>query len=306
MVRLAEAGSVAFELVLGEPPDAGSAHVADLPDATRSFVPDRELPEEVLDFIEERGDLPPLEAAFSIRDFVRRRYRYDPTYLEDAAVGRWLARVSRGRAHAHVASLHAAADLDHLGAGVCYELNSLTCELLRRAGIPAGIATGWVFAGGALSEPDHLWAIAFLETDHGEPVWLPIDASTTVDGRALRVPHRPPVRARAPSPTATERPKSPRWERPPRTKKKKRAAESGAGRAHVALSPRSSPRSSPRPPRRTKRERRPPRAELRRLLRYLERRTGREITGEDQERLEKALEDARGARGLLERLLGGG
>ena len=102
-----------------------------------------------------------------------------PEQLEDAAVGRWLARITRGRAHAHVASLHAAADDDHLGAGVCHELNSLTCELIRRAGIPAGIATGWVLEGGALSEPDHLWVVVFLETEGGEPVWIPVDASAT-------------------------------------------------------------------------------------------------------------------------------
>lgn len=306
MVRLAETGTVAFDLVLGEPPDAISAHVADLEDATKSFVPDDELPAEVLDFVEDLGDVPPLEIAFAIRDFVRRRYRYDPTYLEDAAVGRWLARVSRGRAHAHVASLHAAADRDHLGAGVCYELNSLTCELLRRAGVPAGIATGWVFAEGSLSEPDHLWAMAFLQTDRGDPVWVPVDASTTLEGRALRVPRRPPVRARAPSPTTTKRPADPRWEGPTaeKKKKKKRVAEGGEGRPPRASSPRTPARSAPQPQRRPKRERRPPRAELRRLLRYLERHTGREVTPEDQERLEDALQDREGTRELLARLLG--
>ena len=55
----------------------------------------------------------------------------------------------------------------HLGRGVCYELNVLHCELLRRVGVPAAVAVGWTLGDGALLEPDHLWAMALLPSPDG-------------------------------------------------------------------------------------------------------------------------------------------
>ncbi|RLB65727.1 MAG: hypothetical protein DRI90_01285 [Deltaproteobacteria bacterium] len=302
MVRLDKGGAVTMDIVLGVAPDALAAQVSSV-GATRSFVPDRELPEEVLAFMEDLQPAPPLSTAQTIRDFVRRRYRYDPTYLEDPAVARWLARVARGRAHAHVAALHAAADGEHLGAGVCHELNSLTCELLRRASIPAGIATGWVFTGGGLSEPDHLWVNAFLEGPRGEPIWVPIDASTTVRGRPLRVARRPQVRAKK---WATERrtpPKQPKWVSSEPARRTERRTEQRTAGGQVGGQRSSSSKRQRRAPC-AKKERRPPRAELRRLVHYLERRTGRRVTVEEKRELEAALQDPRGMVELLERLRG--
>lgn len=296
LVRLDQGGPVTMDIILGVAPDAFAAQVSSV-DATRSFVPDRELPEEVLAFVEDLEHAPPLSTAQTIRDFVRRRYRYDPTYLEDASVGRWLARVARGRAHAHVAALHAGADGDYLGAGVCHELNSLTCELLRRASIPAGIATGWVFSGGALSEPDHLWVNVFLEGPRGEPIWIPIDASTTLSGRPLRVARRPPVRAANVASKRHTPPQQPKWASSKPERRRAGGQESSSARGS------SSGRRQRRAPS-TKKERRPPRAELRRLVHYLERRTGREVTVEEKRKLEEALQDPRGMEELLERLRG--
>jgi len=155
-------------------------------------VSDRELPEEVLDLVEslQREDSA-LQVAGVIRSFVRKRYAYDPTYLEDPQMAAWLQERSAGRSNIHIAALHAGGDAKFLGRGVCYELNALVCEMLRRAGVQAGVATGWTFDRGYIDEPDHLWAMALVQTSAG-PRWLPVDASTTQNGRPLHAAHRPP------------------------------------------------------------------------------------------------------------------
>lgn len=286
VLRLERAGEVRLRMTLGAIPDLDAARTSSTPEALERFVPDDELPEEVLEFMADLDAADaPMVVALAIRDFVRARYRYDPSYLEDAAVGRWLAKITRGRAQAHVAALHAGGDARHLGAGVCYELNVLACELMRRAAIPAAIATGWVLDGGALSEPDHLWAIALLEDASGAPVWVPIDASTTATGRPLRVPTRPAGRFKPPSEKAARAPKTTKWDLD---------LGRGAGRGGSG--------GRPDRPRKTKR-RAPPRAELRRLVRHLERVTKREVEPDELEALEAALSNPRDAKRLLERLL---
>tara|TARA_R110002096_G_scaffold42143_4_gene113697 strand:+ start:126999 stop:134162 length:7164 start_codon:yes stop_codon:yes gene_type:complete len=155
-------------------------------------VADRELPEEVLDLVESlRREDSALQIASVIRSFVRKRYVYDPSYLEDPQMAAWLQERSAGRSNVHIAALHAGGDVDTLGRGVCYELNTLVCEMLRRAGVQAAVATGWTFDRGHIDEPDHLWAMALMQTSLG-PRWLPIDASTTQNGRPLHAAHRPP------------------------------------------------------------------------------------------------------------------
>jgi transglutaminase-like putative cysteine protease len=274
-LRVADSASLRLRIALGRLPDFTAALPADV-DALASTVPDHELPEEVLDFVADLDDqASALERALAIRDFIRARYRYDPGYLEDPSIGHWLARVTRGRAHAHIAALHAAGDTTHLGAGVCYELNALACELLRRAGIPAALATGWVLDGGSLSEPDHLWAIALLADRAGAPVWLPVDASTTRTGRPLRVPRRPPGKFRPPKDPAAKAPTPPRWDT-----------------------------ERPAKPAKPKKKKAPPRAELTRLLHYLERITGRPIDPATRSALQRALDDPEEALRLLVRLLG--
>ncbi len=281
LLRLERAGPVRLKVGLGPAPSLERARPLALPEALASFVPDAELPDEVHALLDDLDpDASPWERAVTIRDFVRTRYRYDPSYLEDASVGRWLARVTRGRASAHVAALHAAGDGEHLGAGVCYELNALACELLRRAGVPAAIATGWVFTGGSLAEPDHLWTLALLVDEAGAPIWAPIDASTTRDGRPLRVPRRPAGRFKPPRAREGRAPATPRWDD---------ASPSGPGGPGG---------SGPR------RRRRPPRVELHRLLRHLERLSGDALTDEERAALEDALADRAEARALLRRLKG--
>ncbi len=211
----------------------------------RATVPDDELPGEALEAVDAAAGLPPLQRALALRDFVRRRYRYDPTYIEDPAVARWLRGVTRGRAHVHVAALHAGRDARHLGRGVCYELASVACELLRRADLPAAVATGWTFDRGQVDLPDHMWVMVLLETADG-PRWLPLDPSTTQDGRPLHVGPRPPGpwRPRAPK-QPRPLPRRPDW------------AESGPAPGRSAG---------------------PPVPELLAVARYLERLTGETIT----------------------------
>lgn len=274
-VALEADSRVSLRIALSAAPSLEGALPASL-DATRSIVPDGDLPNEVHELVQSLAELDDVVVkSFAARDFVRDRYRYDPTYLEDPSVGNFLARLTRGRANEHVAALHSSADSTHLGAGVCYELNTLLCEILRRLGVPAGLATGWVLSDGALSEPDHLWAVAFLRDPRGAPIWLPLDASVTRAGRPLRVPKRPPGRFRPPREREVKPSPVPRWE------------------------------ADEAPNARIQRTERLPIAELHRLLRHLSTKAGAAITEADRERLEEALKDPRSAASLLARMLSG-
>lgn len=285
-LRGQESFDIRFRVALAPLPDLANAEPADTRGATRSFVPDDELPEEALDFVAELGDVAPaLERAIAIRDFIRRRYRYDPSYMEDPALGRWLARITRGRANAHIAALHAGRSEGHLGAGVCYELNTLAVELMRRAGLPAAVATGWVLRGGEIADPDHLWALVLLRSARGRDVWVPIDASSTRSGRPLQISRRP----------AGSLPR-PRRDRRTRAPAAPRLDLGGHGRGE-------SPGGRSKRP---KRGRKTPRAELLALVRHLERVTGETITDAERDALRDALGDKDAARALLARLRGPG
>ncbi len=192
---------VSYEITLDEAPwqpgEDAQVEVAAPEGLLEPTAPDEDLPVEALDLVERcRLVASPAARVQEIRAFIRERYRYDPSYLEDPSIGRWLERISRGHVNRHLAMLHAGRDSEHLGAGVCYELNVLACELLRRAGVPAAICTGWTFDRGEVTAPDHLWAIALLPSDQG-PRWLPVDAASTRDGRPLHAGARAPLSWRA-------------------------------------------------------------------------------------------------------------
>ncbi|HEY3450805.1 MAG TPA: transglutaminase domain-containing protein [Myxococcales bacterium] len=217
LLALVEEGEFEYEVSLDQAPVFDEAAAApEAPDVLlERTVPDDDLPAEALDLVEAVRASPGFERVGQIRAFIRDRYKYDPGYLEDAGVGRWLSNVSRGRANEHLAALHAGRDARYLGRGVCYELNVLACELLRRAGVPAAICTGWTFESGQVSEPDHLWATALVPSDLG-PRWMPVDASTTRDGIPLHASRRPPGPWRPkPAKRTAPLPKEPRWREPP-------------------------------------------------------------------------------------------
>ncbi|HCF57742.1 MAG TPA: hypothetical protein DFS52_07080, partial [Myxococcales bacterium] len=192
---------VSYEITLDEAPwqpgEDAQVEVAAPEGLLEPTAPDEDLPVEALDLVERcRLVASPAARVQEIRAFIRERYRYDPSYLEDPSIGRWLERISRGHVNRHLAMLHAGRDSEHLGAGVCYELNVLACELLRRAGVPAAVCSGWTFDRGEVTAPDHLWAIALLPSDQG-PRWLPVDAASTRDGRPLHAGARAPLSWRA-------------------------------------------------------------------------------------------------------------
>lgn len=295
LLRLDTPAKVVLHVGLGRVPDLSGAVAAPLDGALVSVVPDDELPGEVHDFLHDLdGDAPAFARAMMIRDFIRERYRYDPTYLEDAGLGRWLARVTRGRANAHIAALHVGGDEKHLGAGVCYELNALACELLRRAAIPAAIATGWVLEGGAVSDPDHLWCVALLQDAQGAPVWVPIDAASTQSGRPLRVARRPAGRFRPPKDRRAKAPKAPKWEA---DGSESPARSGGASQSRPSKRKRGAKTPKKRPPR-------VPRTELLRVIRHLERIAGHSLSEEERAHIREALEDPKAAAELLARISG--
>lgn len=269
--------------VLEGPPHGWSAPAPLL----RPTAPEQELPEEALALIEDllgRQDPWPARVQ-AIERFVQQRYIYDPSYLEDEAVARWLRRVSRGSAHQHLAALHAGADGRHLGRGVCHELGALVCELLRRAGIPAAVASGWTWDRGQLAEPDHLWAMALLPTAQG-PRWLPVDASTTDRGRPLHTHARPPGPWTAPQAGSAPPP-------PPQTTRPR--PSSGPGHAPPSEAARASRVHSARPPV----------AELMRVARHLRKLEPGQALPEDlHARCAALLRDPETARALLELLRG--
>jgi transglutaminase-like putative cysteine protease len=279
MVATSEATEVRLRVALDGVPafDAEGAEHEPPGRLVEHTVPDDDLPAEVHRFL---GGLEgsAFERALSVRDFVRERYRYDPSYMEDHDVARWLRGVTEGRANQHIAALHAGRDAKHLGRGVCYELNVLACEMLRRADVPAAIATGWTYDRGSLAEPDHLWALALLPTRIG-PRWFPIDASTTREGRPLHVGRRPagPWRAKP----------------PPR----RRWAESVG--ASWAREERARTQTVQRKKKR-KQQRRPPVDALLRVARHLEKLTGERIDAADvRARCEDLLTDVELANRLL-------
>jgi Transglutaminase-like superfamily len=237
-------------------------------------VADDELPAEVLDFLHQlQGEADALTLAIEVREFIKENYRYDGSYLEDPALAHWLHGITRGRSNSHIAALHAGRDARHLGRGVCYELNTLACELLRRLEIPSAVTVGWTLDRGHLADPDHLWATALLPTEHG-PRWYPLDASTTRAGRPIHAAARPagPWRVKSPK----------RGGQPP--------VVDG-----IEPSPRRE-RARPQP-----RRSRAPTFDLLRVARYLEAFTGRSLGGKDRLRqlCQEILEDEAAAHDLL-------
>ncbi|MGC4116570.1 MAG: transglutaminase-like domain-containing protein [Myxococcales bacterium] len=282
LLALVEGGEVEYEVSLDQAPafdEAESASPAAPEVLLERTVPDEDLPGEALDLVDALRSMPAVARVGQIRAFIRDRYKYDPGYLEDAGVGRWLSNLSRGRANEHLAALHAGRDARYLGRGVCYELNVLACELLRRAGLPAAICSGWTFESGQVSEPDHLWAMALLPSDCG-PRWMPVDASTTRDGIPLHASRRPPGPWRPkPARRNAPLPEEPRWRDAP--------SETVAPRASVQTAATALPA-----------------ADLIRVAQHLAQLTGEKIEREDElrRRCLKVLEDPSIGRKLLELL----
>jgi len=142
-----------------------------------------DLPPEVQEWIEKTrskgGSI--VRRALAAQAFIRRNYAYDDGFLERPEVRRARARLSKGKGNHHIALLHASSEGTILGRGVCYELNVLLVELLRRLDVPAVTATGWVLSGGIIDLPDHLFALAVVPSAQGACL-LTLDAAATDQG----------------------------------------------------------------------------------------------------------------------------
>ncbi len=190
--------TVRYEIDLLEVPELGAARRAG--GAAPARVDDRllaptlaprRLPREVRTWLagQRARQRSPWEQATAAADLVKSRYLYDEGYLERPEVrGK---RLKPGGNH-HLELMHAAGDDRWLGRGVCYELNLLVVELLRHLRVPAMAGTGWLLGEGRLIDPDHLFALAVVESTAG-PVLLPLDAAAGARG-----PIRLPRRTRAP------------------------------------------------------------------------------------------------------------
>lgn len=237
-------------------------------------VPDAELPRAALSWLSTLNTLHPWERAKAIEAQIRARYAYDPSYLESDAHAQRLRMAAQGKTSAHLAALHAGEGGGFWGRGVCYELNALAVEWLRRVGIPAAFCVGWTLERGALSEPDHAWALALLPTVEGLRVW-PMDGSSTRDGRPLRVAHRPagpwhidPPPISLPMPLPQSRPSSSALSSPPASQSPSKPLSKSASKPSQ-MSASAPPKSEPHPSQQSKQPQQTNPADLEAIARAL-------------------------------------
>lgn len=205
-VRARGAATIRYEVELLEAPLLSAAEDEPLPDHGPVLVHPTlsldDLPGEAAAWVEANREGPAWARALAAQEFVQRRYLYDDGFMERPAVREARRRLGRSGGNHHLTLLHAGADGEHLGRGICYELNTVLLELLRHLGIPSLIATCWVLEGRA-DRPDHLIALALLPSPDG-PVLLPLDASTGPQGSPLR-----PLGRREPPPAIRPRQRCP-------------------------------------------------------------------------------------------------
>ena len=208
LVRLASARPVLvhYTVDLYEPPPVTGRRghvIRDLFTAAQQpTVPLGDLPREVRSFVEHqrRAWLEPWAQALAVQDFVQRRYLYDAGFSRRPEVALARDGLRAGRGNHHLSLLHASADENYLGRGICYELNVLCTELLRHLNVPTLAVTGWVFDEGVISRPDHLFALALIPGAQG-PCAMPLDAATGPEG-PIRELARRAEEPRATAPTS--------------------------------------------------------------------------------------------------------
>jgi len=193
-----QAVPMVYEVELLEVPELGG-RLGPVPEDWRTPTLTRtELPTAVQAFLaatesEVVGDFARARAAHV---FARDRYEYDIDFQRLPAVRKTRRKLRPGVGNHHLQLLHAGADEQWLGRGICYELNVLVVELLRHLGVPALVGTGWFLDEGRVGRPDHLWALAVLGSEVG-PCLFPLDASDGPTG-----PRRPMAGMEQPEPPA--------------------------------------------------------------------------------------------------------
>lgn len=173
VVQRKESGPFRYQVELLAPPRLVAGEVQAPGAWLKPTLPLAELPREVQDWVARVRPLAPWERALAAEEFVQLHYAYDPDHLEHPEARRKLAGLRPGQGNHHLALLHARRSPGFLGHGICYELNVMLAELLRHAGVPSLVATGWALDEGRVDRPDHLFAVALL----AGPVLMPLDGS---------------------------------------------------------------------------------------------------------------------------------
>jgi len=204
------------ELLEAPPLTAGQALTGLPTDLLQPVLARRDLPHPALRrWLEREATIPrsPWERALSVQSFVRANYRHDEGFLDDPQVHQALAALRPGVGYHHLELLHASHDDEHLGRGICYELNSLVVELLRHLRVPALVASGWIFDLGVVDRPDHLFAVVITPTAAG-PCLMPIDGSSGAHGPMPILPHHRDAPSTFPTSTPAPTPIDSPWSFP--------------------------------------------------------------------------------------------
>lgn len=188
-VRLRTSGVFRYQVEVLDPPRL-TGGVPEAPPAwLRPTLAVGELPAKAREWLESVRKLSPWEKALAAEEMVQQNYAYDRDYLERPEARQRLASLTPGQGNHHLAVLHARRGGGKLGHGICYELNVMLVELLRHAGVPALVGSGWALDLGRVDRPDHLFAVALLESTRG-PVLMPLDGIMSASGGPLRAQAR--------------------------------------------------------------------------------------------------------------------
>ena len=189
LVHAQETVQVRFQVEVMEPPRPTQGEMV-VPAAWRQTTL-AQLPPEAQAFVVSQRSKSAWEKALAAQEFVQTHYSYDALFAQQPDAARLLSRAHPGRGHHQLDVLHAGRTQDWLGAGICYELNAMLCELLRQMGLPALLASGWVLDEGFLERPDHIFALAVLQSVDG-PCLLPLDGTSSTQGPMRQLKRRQP------------------------------------------------------------------------------------------------------------------
>ncbi|MFN8610273.1 MAG: ATP-binding protein [Vulcanimicrobiota bacterium] len=197
MVKARARVEISFRVEVLQPPRPLDQEVSGVPPEWRLPTLAR-LPQPAAAMVAAQRGRPAWERALAAQEFVQTRYAYDGEFAQNSAARAVMQRPHSGLGHRQLDVLHAGAHADVLGAGACYELNAMLCELLRHLGLPALLASGWILDEGFLEFPDHVFAVAVLQSADG-PCLLPLDGTSSTRGPLRQAERRPPPKNPMPS-----------------------------------------------------------------------------------------------------------
>ncbi len=191
LVQAQETVQVRFQVEVMEPPRPLEGEVTVPPAWRQPTLEAAQLPAQVRAFLHSQPGRSAWEKALAAQEFMQTHYSYDALFAQHPEAAAVLSRPQQGRGHHQLEVLHAGRSADWLGAGICYELNAMLCELLRHLGLPSLLANGWVLDEGFLEQPDHIFAVAVLQSVDG-PCLLPLDGTSSTRGPMRQLKRRQP------------------------------------------------------------------------------------------------------------------